>query len=466
MYQFLAVDVLGQSNPYLAITGPSGASQQTLLNAVDTAVPQIDGRFSRQPEIAARLHETIADTYKDRTRFQAADHEYAAAARHYREVGGELSQAAIIVELKRCYADIAAILPGSIEVALNGFARQEVLIARVPHPSPELQAWETLVNTALMGMGPHPEQTLPLIRAAVQRAEATPGFDPALLLRLKKQFCGTYVRLGDGANLERVSREIIELLSKQHRSDSPLLFPYEMYLEEAFYLQGKYPETVAQANLNFARFDSVLGRANQLTLATLATRAAAEGQMERYEDAIRDDLELNAEERLSKADKRLEVGSLNDAATYECRKADFATGIDHAREVMRQSGPGPSSQPMFFNGSMFTLAECLIGRQEANHRSPRDLDEARALLDRVDIRAMSETSDETAYEGARDVALARLASLQGSPEAAKHYADLAEPFLTRADADPYERRALGRINCSWRSKGDEKARLSLVLKKS
>jgi serine/threonine protein kinase/DNA-binding winged helix-turn-helix (wHTH) protein len=447
MYNFLAIDLLGQSNPYLGLAGAGNASQQTLVDAIAAASPQIDSRFAHQPEIAGRLHETIADSYRSRTRFEAADREYATAAERFRESEGPLSEHAMVAELKREFAGISALLPGSVQTAREGFDQQEKIIAKMGRRPADLQAWETLVKTALLGLGPHPEQAIPILNAAVDRARATPGFDPGLLVRLENQFSGIYTRLGDGKNLERVSRDMIALLTQQHGSQSATLLPSQMYLEEAFFLQGKYPETIAQADVNYARFNRLLGGQHQLTLATLATRAAAEGQMERYAEAERDDLLLYEAERQDPSGKRMEIGSLTDAATFECRRGNFSEGIEHARKVLQQTGPGPLAQPMFYNGSMFTIVECLLGQQEERPSADRAaaLNEAGYLLNRVDIRQMSETSDESAYAGARQVALARVALLNGRLDIARTAAAAAEPLLATPGTDPFEKRQLERV---------------------
>ena len=276
---------------------------------------------------------------------------------------------------------------------------------------------------------------------------ATPGFDPGLLVRLKNQFCGTYARLGDGKNLERVSREIIALLAREHGDDSPTLFPYQMYLEEAFYLQGRYPQVITQADANYAHFNRVLGDQNQLTLATLATRAAAEGQMQRYADAERDDLLLYAAEQRNPSGKRMEEGSLIDAATDECHRGDFADGILHAREVARETASGVSAQPAFYNGSLFTTAECILGEQEAHPSADKaaQLDQAKALLNQVDVKQMSETNDDSGYVGALDVARARLALLRGDREAALRTAAAAKLLFAGPGTDPFEKNELQRV---------------------
>ncbi len=446
MYDFLSVDLLGQSNPYLGVAGSGAAPAQTLLSAIATATPRIDERFAGQPEIAGQLHETVGDSLKSRTQFPAADQQYAQAADDFRRVEGPHSERAILVELKREFAQISSILPGALEAATRGFAQQQALLKEIAQPSMDVQAWAVLVQSSLLGMHGDPARALALTRATVERVQSTPSFDPGLLIRLKNQMCGSYVRLGDGQGLERQSKEIIALLRQQHGPESALLFPYQMYMEEAYYLEGKYPETVTQADENLASFDRVLGRKHQLTLATLATRAAAEARMERYGDAIRDSLALNRAEHELPSGRRMEVGSLNDAAVFECRAGNLEAGIRDAREVMREAALAPP-QPMFLNGSMFTTAECLLAEEElAQPHAHRDkIQDIQALLDKVDVRQMAETVDGLEYEAAREVAVARLALLRGEPDVARRAAAAAQPILLRPDADPFERLKLTRV---------------------
>jgi eukaryotic-like serine/threonine-protein kinase len=456
MYDFLAIDLLGQSNPYLSLAGPGRASQQTLLEAIATATPQIDSRFSSQPEVAARLHETVADSLRSRTQYREAAHQYAVAARDFRTAQGPLSQDAIIAELKGEFDALAGQLPGSVDEAKQGFARQQVLIDQLHRPTAELQSWQAIVHTIVTGLGSHPENALPMLKAAVERAEATPGFDPLLLVRMKGIFAGTYVRLGDGVNLERTSKEVIAILSHQFGSESPRLLPFQMYLEESYYLQGRYADTITQADQNYSRFNLVLGPQNQLTLATLSTRAAAEAQLGRYADAVRDDLTLYAAELPLPSGRRIGEGALSDAALFECRRGNFRDGIQYARQVIADTGSGPSPQPMFMNQSMLTVAECEIDEQRTHPTSDkvRVLNEAATLLNTVDLAATAEDTGDARYQSAYNLARAQLALLRGQFTDSRRYVAAAVPLLSRKDADPYEKKALEWVRTSLADRGN------------
>jgi serine/threonine protein kinase/DNA-binding winged helix-turn-helix (wHTH) protein len=377
MYGFLAQDLLGQTNPYLNVPG-ANIPQETLLDALRTALPTIDKRFSREPEIAARLHGTIADSFKSRSEYIEADKEYTIAAEKFRQAEGPLSQNAILTELRKENADLSSRLPGSVDSAEAGFKVQQSMIAKLDHPSPELLAWQAFIGASVIGLGDHPKSAIPMLIEAVHNAEAH-RLNPALLITLRARICGIYVILQDGPNLERTSRELISQVRQQYGPESPSLNLFFIYLQEALYLEGKYPEAITQANENFARFSRLLGSKHELTLATLANRAASEGQLGRYEAAIQDDLELHAAEHSNPSGSRMEEGSLADAAMYECHAGKFRSGISHARQVISETSKGPKAQPMYTNGAMFTLAECLIG-QEEEHR-PRSNS---VVLDRAD----------------------------------------------------------------------------------
>src|SRR5207247_11348853 len=94
--QFLSNDLLGRSNPFL-----SGQASESLMDAIKQASPAIDRQFKDEPLVAARLHQTIARALDNRTDYPDAREEYEHAAALFRQVDGELSQDAIIMQLQR-----------------------------------------------------------------------------------------------------------------------------------------------------------------------------------------------------------------------------------------------------------------------------------------------------------------------------------------------------------------------------
>ena len=93
---FLSDDLLGRGNPFV-----SGKSSESLMDAIKQASPSIDRKFKDEPLVAARLHQTIARALDNRTDYPDARQEYDRAAALFKQVDGELSQDAIIVQLQR-----------------------------------------------------------------------------------------------------------------------------------------------------------------------------------------------------------------------------------------------------------------------------------------------------------------------------------------------------------------------------
>jgi ATP/maltotriose-dependent transcriptional regulator MalT len=264
---------------------------------------------------------------------------------------------------------------------------------------------------------------------------------------MRLRYCSIYFMLGDYSAAERVARDAIEQIRRIRGQDSPLAFQPKLFLEEALFYQGKYKETIAQGEENYAQFNKVLGPQNQMTMSALEVHAAAEGATENYADAIRDDLALNALERSNGSGKHIEEESLVTAASLECRAGRFNDGLRHARQVVQESSAPGAAQPLFVNLGYFAIAECLISQQEArpDHAAPTALREADVQLTRIDFPLLAHAAGVATFPGDFNVAEARLALLRGQIGVAKDFADKAAPFESRPDADLFEKKALAKV---------------------
>src|SRR5438477_6314241 len=110
--QFLSDDLLGRSNPFL-----SGKSSESLMDAIKQASPSIDHQFKDEPLVAARLHQTIARALDNRTDYADARQEYDHAATLFKQVDGEMSQDAIIVNLQRATLESRSYEKDSLSLA-------------------------------------------------------------------------------------------------------------------------------------------------------------------------------------------------------------------------------------------------------------------------------------------------------------------------------------------------------------
>jgi hypothetical protein len=450
MFHFLADDLLGRSSPFHRSADSSATRQETLLQAIDKALPKIDERFSGEPEIAGRLHETVAEALDRQTNFPEAFAGYGAAAKSFREVEGPFSQDAMIAELKRASSQVTSNIPGEFDKAKDTFARQQQLAVHVTKTRPELRGWLALAQVAIAGEGAHPEQGLPILNQAIKEAESTPEFSPTTLLTLRQRLCYLYLRTGDGPKAEAAARDLLAATTKMAGTGSPSLLFAQMNLQEALYVERKYTDAIDEMKLSYPRFVELLGPTSFYTLQTLATRAAAEGELKDYDASIRDDLALYESARSTPSAKMFQIGGLDDAATAECRIHRFSSGIDHARQAYLQTKLESGTVPGLVGGTAFALAECLLSQRESSgsKHDEAELTEIKSLLASVNVDAVAHFSGNASFQGVMDVAEARLDLAEKQYNAARQVADKARPFFGGPDADAYEKEALHQVESS------------------
>jgi hypothetical protein len=450
MFHFLADDLLGRSNPFHGASDSGASSHETLIEAIEKSVPQIDLRFRAQPNIAGRLHETIAEALNNQTRFPEADAEFEAAAASFREAEGPGSQDAMVVELKRASSQVQCNLPGALDKAKRTFAEQQQRASHIAKPSPELRAWLALAQSEILIESPHPEEALPVLDKAIHETDSASALSPATMLTLRQRFCHLYLRMGDGPKAEEAARDLLAATARVDGAGSPSLLFAQMNLQEALFAEGKLTESIREITTSYPRFVQLLGPASLYTLQTLSTRAAAEGELKDYDDAIRDDLAVYESARTSPSAKMFQVAGLDDAASSECRVHRFSSGIDHARQAYQQTKLEPGTSPGLAGGTAFALAECLLSQHEssASKAEATALREVRGLLDSIDVNAVVHFSANPGFKGIMDVAEARLNFAEGHFEAARQMADKARPFFDGPNVDPDEKEALNRLEAS------------------
>jgi hypothetical protein len=181
-------------------------------------------------------------------------------------------------------------------------------------------------------------------------------------------------------------------------------------------------------------------------------KATNEGSLENYDDAVKDALAVYSVESSNSSSKFLRENSLWAAASFECHAGRINSGIDHARQVIKESSPTATDQPYFVNTAQFTLAECFIS--EAENSTLRQnvglMNQADGLLKNLNIPLVSSIMGSSDFEGIVDVAEARLSLLRKDPGSARRYALKAAPFVNKPGGDPYEKKVLARVQISLR----------------
>jgi len=428
--RFLANDLLGRSNPF-----SSGKADESLLDAVTKASPGIDRQFANEPLVAAQLHHTIARALDLRTDYPDARQEYDHAAALYAQSEGTLSQDAIIAQLQRAALEARSYQAGTLEFAKSILAEQESKISKLPHTRDDLFVWLYTARGMIALIGNNAQSAKDNFQAASDKAVNVPAIDDNTRLALRQRLGFSNIRLGNGAEAERIFRDLIQAYSRSSGPDSAEVLRVRLNLAQAFMIQNKNAEAVDETNRIYPAFVSKLGPDHELTMQVLGTRAQCEGTIERFDDAIRDDLELH---RLAVKKQGpssfFAIASLVDTSLAQCRGGHVTEGIANARSSYQTSRTAFGERAGLTGAAAYSLAACLV---ELNR-----FDEASKLLDNIDSKPVAQLTGVPDWSANVDLARSDIAFRKGDYAAARKGIQPAIPVFSRADDEPFQKHKL------------------------
>jgi len=428
--QFLSDDLLGRSNPL-----QSGKASESLVDAVVQASPNIDRQFQREPQVAARLHQTIARSLDSRTDYPVARSEYERAAALFNQIDGPLSQDAVIVQLQRAGMEARSYEKDSLPLAKKILADQEALLPKISQPRADLGVWLSSARGMVALIGNDAKSAVQNFQAAQDAAQKLSSFDQRARLEMKQRLAFAYIRLGDPARAEQLSRELIAEYSNVAGADSPNVLRVRLNLTQALMNESKFADAVQEANRIYPAFVKMLGEDHELTMQLLATRAQCEASLGNWDDAIRDDMTIY---RIAVQKQGplsfFPIATLSDASLAQCRAGHVVEGEANARKAVESSQKAFGDRAGLTDGSRYGLASCLIDLGK--------LDEAASLLGMVDVKAVAQLSGDPNWGANVDLALGEIAFRRGDYSAARKYVESATPVFTRVDAEPFQKHAL------------------------
>jgi DNA-binding winged helix-turn-helix (wHTH) protein len=436
---FLADDLIGRSDPF-----QSGKAAETLLDAVKQSSPGIDRQFHTEPEVAARLHQTIARALDNRSSFADARPEYLRAAELFRQAQGPLSEDGIVVELQRAGMEARTYQKGSVDTARSIVREQEAAMARLRHRREELAVWLASARGLIALIDNDAKQAASQFEAAWDRASRLPGFDENARLTFKQRLAFASIRLGDGAQAERLFRELIGAFSRTSGPESPSVLRVRLNLAQAFMIEGKNREAIDEANRIYPEYVARLGENHELTMQLLTTRAQCEGSLGLWEDAIRDDMAIyQLALRKQGPASFFAIATLSDAALAQCRAGHYREGEPNARKAFDSSVKAFGARAGLTGGTAYTLASCSIGLGK--------LAEAARLLQEIDTKAVAQLAGFPDWFANVSLAQAEIAYRQRDFAGARQYLRTAAPVFSKADAEPYQKHALETLDAALRT---------------
>jgi eukaryotic-like serine/threonine-protein kinase len=430
---FLANDLLARSNPF-----KSGKTDETLVSAVTQAAPQIDRRFPTEPDVAARLHGTIARALDRRDDWDEARREYQRAAELWRRAEGPASVHAHIANLQQAMMEARTYKAGSLEAAKAIVAREEPLVAKIRAPGPELPVWLASARGMIALVSDDAREAAKQFDLAYKGAEADPAdFDIGQRLTFLQRLAFSHVRLGEGPQAEALFRRLANAYGALEGPEGANVLQVRLNLAQALMIQGKYAASVAEADVVYPKLLLALGPDHQLTLQALSTRAQSHGAQEHWDAAIADTEKVHAVAvRTVGASSFYGIASLTDGATAKCRAGRLDEGLrDIARaRAAAHAGFAGSALEMAVD---FTWAECLIlGKR---------FGEAETHLTGIKPEVVAQLAADPDWGAGLDVARAEIALSRGDKAAARPLLSKAAKAMTKPTAGQFERRRYGRL---------------------
>jgi DNA-binding winged helix-turn-helix (wHTH) protein/serine/threonine protein kinase len=431
--RFLATDLLARSSPFRG-----GSPDESLVGAVKQASPLIDIRFRGEPAVAARLHQTIANALDKRSDWSGARSEYDRAAWLWVRAQGASSADAVATRLQQAMMEARSYEQGSLPRAKAMIAAADRDIRRRRLIRPDLAVWMASARgmAALIDNDARAAETE--FGTASRGADALPDFDPAARLTFRQRLAFTKIRLGDGAGAEQLFRRLVADFTAIEGPDGPDVLMVGMNLAQALMVQGKHAAAVAQANAVYPRMLARLGADHEMTLQLLTTRAQSEGVLERWDDAIRDDLHVHEIAMAKQGPKSFfAIATLSDAATAQCRGGRLAEGARNAEAAHRFALDG-FGKAALTDATAYALAACQIG-------AGRYADALRNLQG-IDRAAVAQLAADPQWGANVDLALAQIAAAQRQSSQARHFLDAAAAAFSARNAEPYQVREWKRLD--------------------
>jgi DNA-binding winged helix-turn-helix (wHTH) protein len=429
---FLTEDLLGRGNP-----AQSGKADETLMAAAEAAEAGIGRRLGSEPLVAGSIYLSLARAFDSRSAITAARTAYDNAIAAFGKAGDTAS--ATIAQLHEASMEVISGQPGAMATAKTMIAQAALRVAGLGKRRPEAEVWLQAATAMAAMMAGDAQAAQAGFKHAADRAEAMPEvFDESTRLELRQREAFTHLRQGDWGGAETLIRALVQRRLALNGPHHPDTLQAELNLAQVRIAQGDAAGALPALNRIYPDFVTVFGADHSATLRFLATRAQAFSQLERYGDALADQMTIYRLAVPKQGDHSYyALGTLADASQSQCRGGDVAAGLTAARTAY------DGARMAFGAGNVLTritgadLAFCLIANGRSAQASP--------LLDGIDPKMVAEATLDPDYGAELDVLRAAIALAGGDAARGGTLLAAVAPVFSKPGADIYMRRWVGRL---------------------
>jgi hypothetical protein len=430
---FLTEDLLGRGNP-----ANSGKADETLMDAAEAAEAAIDRRLPNDPMVAGAIYVSLAQAFDSRATYGPARVAYDRAIAAFGKAGAEGEADALIAQLHEASMEVISGQPGSMQAARGMLAAAGPRLAGLGKRRAEAQVWFDADTATLQMLGGDVRAAQAEYAKAADSAEAMPAvFDHSTRLMLREREAFTFLRLGEWEEARRLFTALLGQRLALNGPRHPATLQTELSLAQIRIAEGDAAGALPELNRIYPDFVAVFGASHIRTLQLLATRAQAEMDLERYDDAIADQMTLY---RLAVASQGgqsyMALGTLADSSGAQCRAGRMDAGIDAARRAHDGVAAAFGAGATLTQVAAADLAFCLV-------LAGRDAD-ALGLLGGIDVKAAAQLTMDPGYGAELDLTRAAAELGLGDKAAARAVLEKVAPGF-QAGGDPFLRRWAGRL---------------------
>ncbi|WP_066798621.1 protein kinase domain-containing protein [Sphingomonas soli] len=394
-YDFIAQDVLASPDP------AKSSADETVLQAIKRASLSIDQRFSGSPGVAARLHLSVARAFAQRSDVDAARSEFAKADQWFAKAGESESDDAAMGRIASIYLEATSGQPGRLEEAGRMIERER---KRLGERADRGKTGFALAQAE--GAYGYMSDLSVAERAfdrAVRIGEAPgSGVKPTDLLKARSSRVLTLMRLGRAGEAEPLARSILAESVRVRGADHPDTMVTRQHWLNSLSMLGRHQEVLAGSTPLIAAMQRQLGPAHRLTLGLHSTRFESFSALRRYDEASREAKIVwdGASAQNGGASHQALVGQIDYGASL-CQTDRRAEGMAIAQQALASVRKAFETKYPLTHTIAFYAAECLI----ANRRYT----EARALLETVDAKKVTELTGQLNFSAMLHLAQAETA---------------------------------------------------------
>jgi tetratricopeptide (TPR) repeat protein len=332
-----------------------------------------------------------------------------------------------------------AVVAGGNARAKTQLTGAEASLPTLGSRSKEAQVWLDAANGAVELGGGDAAHALSLFTEAANLAETMPErFDESRRLWLRQKQAISLFRLDRWNEADKLLNALLPRQIALHGPRDADTLLIELTQAQVLMGRGATAQAVAALDKLYPAFVAAYGADHRLTTGVLAARAQCLGQLERYDEAIRDGIALHSLAVSHQGENSwMAIATLSDVAESQCRAGHGEAGLSQARQALATaiSGYGAkSSQAMAMMGE---VAFCLIADGHAADAGP--------LLDAIDPNALVQLGAGPDFPAQVDVMRAEIALSAHNIPRARALLQRSAKVFSRPDADPYVKRWTNRL---------------------